>query len=365
MKVVDLVLRKKEQSKKKNDESEQITEFEKQGMILKNHGLAVSINNYKQLPDLLPVTICYFVIYLIALILFPLNPILTFVINTLLTIGFYLEINGKLMLSYFLTLGKKQSLLAKLPSKVSGSKMLFILPQYYVGLSKTYLQNRGYKFIKILFLLFLVATLIFFIGFVHSMQIKEPAMFYWYFIILITIPVIVYGSLVFWKSFFGPQPVAKKNQYTEGLILDTIKKLTEEGELNSCDIYFLFTQDRSGDYSAVVDLIDNHFPEIKGAKIVGLDFFNGGSISINYSEGINKNFKTCKTLSMAIIALEGKLQLPRINSIRKLSIFSPLTLFLSREFEGINIISEGKALGEHYDYDDLFVELIRSLDGHC
>lgn len=359
------MLRKKEQSKKTSDESEQITEFEKLGIVLKNLGLEVSTNHYKQLPDLLPVTLCYFGIYLVALISFPVNPILTFVITTLLTVGFYMEINGKLMLSYFLTLGKKQSLLAKLPSKVSRSKLLFIIPRYHVGLSKTYLENRGYKFIKILFLLFIAATLIFFLGFIHSMQVKVPVFFYWHFTILVTIPVLIYGSLVFWKSFFGPQPVAIKARYTEYLIFDTIKKLTDEGELNNCDIYFLFTPDRSGDYSSVLDLLDNHSTEIKGAKIIALDFFNGGSIGINYSEGINKKFKACKVLSMAIIGLENKLQLSKIKLIHKLNIFSPLTLFLSRDYEGINIISQGKTLRDDYNYDDFFVALIRTMDKHC
>ncbi|MCD8510808.1 MAG: hypothetical protein LRY73_13700 [Bacillus sp. (in: Bacteria)] len=61
--------------------------------------------------------------------------------------------------------------------------------------------------------------------------------------------------------------------------------------------------------------------KFKGARIIGLDFFNGGCMSINYSEGVTKKYKTSKLLSLAIIGLESKLHLAKIKFIRRLTVF--------------------------------------------
>lgn len=360
---MNFLLWKKRERKRTEVKDQEISELEKKAMIFKNLGLVVNISQYKQLPDLLPTTACYFIIYLIALVFYPLNPILPFIFSLLIVICFYNEINGRLILSHFLTLGKKQSLLVKLPSKSSRSKLLFIIPQHYVGLSETYIKTRGYRLIKLLFLLFTYATFVLLLGFFHFVRLNNPTKFYWYIVLSTTLLVSIYVFLSFWKSFFGPQPISKKADYTNNLILATIKKLTQEGELNSLDVYVLFTQDRSGDYSAVVDLLDNQAAEIKGAKIIGLDFFNGESMVISYSEGVTNKYKTSKFLSLAIVGLENKLHLAKIKFIRRLTVFSPITLFLSRGYDGINIISQDKSIGEEYDYGDFFVELIHTLDG--
>ncbi len=317
---------------------------------------------YKQLPDQLFVVLINFGIFIIGFLLFPINPILTFVFSVLLTIGFYLELNGVLLLSYFLPLGNKENLVLKLPGSKARGKVVFIIPRYYVPLTKSYIKGKFYRYIFIYFVFLILACLILLPSLLHSFRYSTPVMLYWYGLLALVIPMLVYTSIIFWKSYNLPRSVGTRNTYAEELFLDLFNNIEVQGGLENLDVYLLLTSDRSGDYSGVMNFLETHGHELKDAYFINLEFFSGGKISLTSEEGLIKRYKVSRKLSLGISGIGSQTHFPKISIMRSAKIITSLTFLLAKSYEGISVVSQGKLLGEEYDYKKYFQELLKGLN---